>query len=230
MNRKIKTLLIVGLCLVIVSSCVVIAIVFSGSRKYDTVGNDSQRIDSSENVISSVATSDLTSTNKNITITGDLAPNGLDATLFIKKAYELKYLFAISSFDNPNEISVNKLVQYAFCHMYYDSLVDMPKSENLVYRSASADEISAEITKQFNITDLNVKESDLYNSAKDNFEMWEPKYSTIVVATSTVSILSDSSYKIVANYYSDEKKAILKGAITITISKIESLYYISSML
>ncbi|HOV69648.1 MAG TPA: hypothetical protein PLZ84_04940, partial [Clostridia bacterium] len=115
-----------------------------------------------------------------------------DARLLVKRIYELKFLMALESFDSPSEISVNKLVQYAFCYLYYDSLVDMPRKDNLVLREASRYEIAAKLKSLFNLTDVEITNSDLYNAEKDIFEMWEPNLAREVYAQAECLVSGDT--------------------------------------
>lgn len=134
------------------------------------------------------------------------APKDFDISLHTKRMYELAYLFGIKGFDSPQKINVDVLVQYAFCHLYYDSLVDMPKTTGMIYRQAVESSIHEEIHRLFNITNTAVKTSILYNESKNIFEMWQPDYSKTVYADVSYKKLSSNNHELTAVFYEDSKK------------------------
>ena len=57
-------------------------------------------------------------------------PEYINADALAHRSYELRYLLAQEKFSSADDISVNALVQFAFCHIYYENLTDMPSSGN----------------------------------------------------------------------------------------------------
>lgn len=149
-------------------------------------------------------------------------------TTIIKCCYELKYIFAVDSFENPKDISVSKLTQYGLCHLYYSSILDAPERENLEYRDASKEDIKNVLKNQFNLDDIDVEKSDLYNKSEDKIEMWIPSYSEQVYFDYTSEEQGDDLILNVT-YYSNEVKSEVKGNLTITVAKNGDRYYIKGM-
>lgn len=153
----------------------------------------------------------------------------IDEEYYANRAYELKYLLAIESFNSPSEISVSKLVQYAFCRLYYNNLVDMPR-EGVKMREATAEQINSQIQKDFGKVNVDITKADLYNSGKKKFEMWEPLYGRDLYLTTSSSVQSDGTYVIEASFFSDEKKATSLGSATITVTtQKDGKQYISKL-
>ncbi len=153
-----------------------------------------------------------------------------DTNFYVKRMYELKFLFAQNSFNSPTEISPSAIVQYAFCHIYNESLVDMPVKTGLTYREASEAQISTQIAKLFNITRSDITKSDLYNSSKKIFEMWEPKLKTAVYSSSKLKKLSDNNYEITATYYKTKDKSSVMGTSVGVFEKNSNGIYITKMM
>ena len=146
----------------------------------------------------------------------------------IKCCYELRYIFAINEFDDISTVSVNKLAQYGLCHLYYNSLLDIPASDELEYRDASKKDIEAVLKSQFNVEGLNLEESDIYNKAEQKFEMWVPNYSQQITYDYTVTDNGDN-LTINVVYYEDEVRSKVKSEATINVAKEGDLYYIKSL-
>lgn len=146
----------------------------------------------------------------------------------VKCCYELKYIFAIDGFNKPKDISVSKLTQYALCHLYYGSVLDVPERESLELREASKKDIKNVLKKQFDLTGIKLENSDLYNKKKKIFEMWIPNYSEQAYYDFSAK---ENNGNIVINavYYKDEVKSEKKGEATITVAKQGDKYYIKSM-
>lgn len=143
-------------------------------------------------------------------------PEYIDADALANRSYELRYLFAQKKFESPEEISVNVLVQFAFCHMYYENLADMPTSGNKI-RRATADEIKTQIQKYFGALDVDITTADLYNKGKERFEMWEPNYGSDIYYDVKVTSEGDNLYKAVTTFYTDSLKseATFRTALTV---------------
>ncbi len=153
----------------------------------------------------------------------------IDEEYYANRAYELKYLLAIDSFNSPSEISTSKLVQYAFCRLYYNNLTDMPR-EGVKMREATAEQINSQIQKDFGKVNVDITKSDLYNSGKKKFEMWEPLYGRDLYCTTSSTAQSDGTYVIEASFFSDEKKTTSSGSATITVTtQKDGKQYISKL-
>jgi hypothetical protein len=187
---------------------------------------------SNENLlIPSQSQSQPKSTNEHIfEIESQLSNDEINIPYFVKQMYELKYLFAQNSFNSPTEISKNVVVQYAFCYLYYESLVDMPVKTGITYRKASEQQIASKIKQLFNITRTDINQADLYNQQKQIFEMWEPKLTTKVFSSSKCIKLKDKSYEITSTFYKNASKSITLDTIVATFEKNESGIYIKKMM
>ena len=148
---------------------------------------------------------------------GTNIPDYINADALAHRSYELYFLFAQDRFNSPDEISVNALVQYSFCHLYYDNLTDMPRSGNIL-RQASADEIKQELFKHFGEIDVDITRADLYNKGRQCFEMWEPTYGTDIYYDVKISRAGEKTYKASSTFYSD---STLKDEIGKTVLTVE---------
>lgn len=155
-------------------------------------------------------------------------PDYIDADALANRSYELRYLIAAKKFDSPADLSVNALVQFAFCHLYYENLIDMPTSGNKL-REASADDIKLELLKQFGSVDVDITAADLYNSGKKKFEMWEPHYGTEIFYDVSVVADSDNCYKAVTDFYTDSSKSERKGKTVLTVKDIGGKVFIQKL-
>lgn len=240
-----KTAVIIGaVCLAVLIAVVVFAVKRSQGGSYDTVGvsgtteSDEQKISAAhvtvdDSVNAYNATGAVTSGTKAtadsvINVGGDTAPSDLNVQLYTKLAYELHYLFGFSSFTSASELEVSPLVQFAFCHIYYDSLLDMNSSDAHTYRSCSAAAINSQIKKLFNVTGVNITGSDLYDASAGIFEMWQPSYTGSCYADSTLKN-GDGSYTLTSVFYLDAAKTTKGATVTLSLVKGDSGYYISSM-
>ena len=211
-----------------------LAAVFAGGGDYATVQmttttkTQSERTTDTMSADASSTTADTTVNAGAISIQADTpAPEELDTQLFVKLGYELRFLFAVDAFDDPADISASKLVQFAFCHLYHDSLTDADRAETMVYRSASAQQIEDELYQLFRVRDVEIEQSDLYNSGEAIFEMWEPDYSADVFANATLR-QSGEDYRLEVTYYAQEQKTDQIGELTLTIGSDDG-YYIAAL-
>lgn len=143
-------------------------------------------------------------------------PEYINADALAHRSYELRYLLAQEKFDSPDDISVNALVQYAFCHLYYDDLIAMPRTGNKL-RQATADEINQEILENFGEVGTDITKADLYNSGRKCFEMWEPLYGTDIYYDVTVVPAGDDTYKASTTFYGDSAKKEIIGKTVLTV-------------
>lgn len=214
-------LLISGAVIVVVAICVAGAFLLKKPVEYETLAS------SAAPPVSSVQ-SDGEKTGE-IQVTGDDAEGKLDIALFAKKAYELKYLFAVSAFDTPSQIPVSALVQYAFCHLYYESLLDMPAGGKPVYREADEQAIRAQLEEQFGRVDVEVKNSDLYNPENGVFEMWQPNNQGQVSCNAHSVKTADGLYEITVEFFDSQVKNLPKGTAKLTLSQTDSGFIIVKM-
>ncbi|MDD6203936.1 MAG: hypothetical protein PUC05_02935 [Firmicutes bacterium] len=143
-------------------------------------------------------------------------PEYINADALALRSYELCYLLAQKKFNSPEEMSVNALVQYCFCHLYYENLTDMPRSGNRL-RQASVEEIKLEILKQFGTVDVDITQADLYNSGMQCFEMWEPLYGTDVFYEVSLSRTGENTYRVSSTFYSDSSQREIMGTTVLTV-------------
>lgn len=142
--------------------------------------------------------------------------NVVDSEYFANRSYELCFLLAVNSFNKPDDISVNALVQFAFCRIYYDNLTDMPRS-GVKTREATVKQIQAQIQKDFGSVSVDVTKSDLYNRDKKKFEMWEPLYGSDIYFNTKSEKVSNSEYNVTSTFYNDEAKTEIKGTTVMTV-------------
>lgn len=155
--------------------------------------------------------------NDSIIIQGADIPAGFDTYAYVKRSYEIRFLFAQTSFDAPGDMSVNKLVQYAFCHLYYDHLIDMPPKTGLVYRQAPPEEIHRILLAHFGISGIDITASDLYAPDKGYFEMWEPDYASAIYFDAEVTPAGDHTYLVKTTFYTKQDKKTVKGKTEATV-------------
>lgn len=153
------------------------------------------------------------SENENTSKSGDSV---VDSTYYANRSYELRFLLAIDSFDSPSDISANAIVQYAFCRIYYDNLVDMPR-KGVKMREATKKQIEEQIKKDFGHVDVDVTKADLYNEGKKKFEMWEPLYGTDIYYDAKSEEVSKNEYTVTTTFYEDEAKSEVKGTTVLTV-------------
>ena len=143
-------------------------------------------------------------------------PEYINADALAHRSYELRYLLGQEKFTSPDDISPSALVQFAFCHIYYENLTDMPSSGNRL-RTASADDIKLQILKYFGSVSVDITKADLYNSGKKQFEMWEPHYGTEIYYDTEIKRAGTDTYKVTAVFYSDEAKTEKTGKTVLTV-------------
>ena len=240
-NRKNVVIAIV--CVLLVAVCVLTAVFFLSQRRYQTVeglasgesGSLSQTGDPSESAGPSgqadgTGNSVLDEQGISVTLQAEL-PEGLDPLRYVKQAYELKNLMAVSSFQSAADIPVNPAVQYAFCYLYTgeDCLVDF-ETGAMTYREATESEIREQIISLFGDCPFDIKQSDLYASGKQSFEMWQPNYSGNVYATAKLTAAEDGAYQIEISFFEDAGKTETAGTSVITVKPAENgSYYLASM-
>lgn len=151
---------------------------------------------------------------------GGSVPSYIKGDDLAKKSYELSFLLAQKKFNSPKEINVNAIVQYAFCHLNYDYLIDMPTS-GLKMRTASVDSIKKEIKKHFGDVSVDVTKSDLYNGKNKCFEMWEPSYGTEIFYDVDVSSRGNKTYKVMTTFYTDSTKEEVLGKTILTVKDVK---------
>ena len=143
-------------------------------------------------------------------------PEYINADALAHRSYELRYLLGQEKFSSPDDISPSALVQFAFCHIYYENLTDMPNSGNRL-RTASADDIKLQILKYFGSVSVDITKADLYNSGKKQFEMWEPHYGTEIYYDTEIKRAGTDTYKVTAVFYSDSAKTEKTGKTVLTV-------------
>ena len=137
-----------------------------------------------------------------IEVTGDTPAENFNTVLYTKRLYELHYLFAVYDFDKVSELSVSQVVQYAFCSLFYDSLVDMPAEDKaMVLRQVIPESISDKLVQLFGENTIDITQSDLYNKDKGLFEMWQPRLRSTVYARTTCKALGKAEYQLTAQFF-----------------------------
>lgn len=164
-----------------------------------------------------------------IYVKSEIPAKEFDAEFYAKRLYELKYLFAVNGFKSVSELSPSVVVQFAFCHLYFDSLVDMPDEKDLIYRQVLPESISSKIQQLFGKNNVDIKKSDLYNSSKDVFEMWLPRYRTSVYADVECKKSGADAYEVTATFYTDKDKKQADSTVAGVFKKEGNNFIISSM-
>lgn len=179
-----------------------------------------------DEVIVKVSSNQQSSSQLQTNASKDKAP--YDLKTVANRAFELKYLFAVDNFNTPNKISVNVLVQYAFCHLYFENLASMPES-GIILRETTSDKLNNILKEHFNLSSVKVEESDLYNISTKKFEMWQPNYGTDVFYDTKTSKIDDSTYETDITFYQNSSKTAIKGQATVTVKKTGKTYTIQTM-
>lgn len=164
-----------------------------------------------------------------ITATGDFDPDVFDAAFYTKRLYALKYLFAVDEFDEVSDLPVSAAVQFAFCHLYYDSLVDMPEERPMLLRQVMPASISTQLEKLFGDNSLDITKSDLYNAEKKLFEMWQPSHRTPVYANADCTSKEDNSYELTATFFTSHRKDRIDCVVVGVFKKQHGHYTLDSM-
>lgn len=135
---------------------------------------------------------------------------------FALRSYELAYMMAEKDFDNPTDIPRDLAVQYAFTHLFFRDFHSI-NNKAVVYRSATADQISAELIKQFGTDDFDIKSSVLYNPSKEIFEMWTPEYGTNIYYHIDAVNINGNEAEIITTFFNELKRETMLGRATITV-------------
>lgn len=83
------------------------------------------------------------------------------------------------------------------------------------YRDAKESQIKEQLTRYFGRDDFKVKDSVLYNSGRDIFEMWIPEYGcNIYYRVDAVNVDKDKA-EIITTFYNELKRETMLGRTTI---------------
>ena len=197
MNKILWVLLTLSMCIGLFTAC---SNADPNVKKTTSASNDNYVVDTDENESESSSQSN----------------GAVDIDYYANRSYELHFLLAIASFDDPSQISANALVQYAFCRLYYDNLVDMPRS-GVKMREATKKQIDDQIQKEFGKVSVDITKSDLYNQSKKKFEMWEPLYGSDIYFDAKTEEVNKNEYTVTSTFYNDEAKNEVKGTTTLTV-------------
>ena len=147
---------------------------------------------------------------------------------FALRSYQLAFMMAQTNFDKPGDIPLDLLVQYAFSHTLFKNLNEMT-NHAVQYRSASEEDIRAELKKQFGTDDFPVTDSVLYNPEKKLFEMWIPEYGTNIFYTIDAVNVDGSQAEIITTFYNELERKTLLGRTTITVKISDGAPVIASL-
>ena len=144
--------------------------------------------------------------------TDPVTVNGVEVSVtdFSLRAYELAYMMAQPKF------TIDALVQFAFCHVYFKNLNEM-NNKAMQYRDATEDQIKDQLMTYFGSDDFKVKDSVLYNSGKDIFEMWIPEYGCNIYYTIDAVNVSVDKAEIITTFYNELKRETMLGRTTINV-------------
>lgn len=232
-KQKLPVLLMLLGVLILVVVVSVVGVWLS-QKKYDTVTDSKPSSDASEALVSGTSggsgedDAESVAVDHSIAVTGDVSDD-FDAALYTKRLYELKIQFAVSGFDSVSDLTPSVVVQYAFCHLYYDSLVDMPEEKDMLLREVLPSSITSEVKELFGENSVDITKSDLYESDKNLFEMWQPKLRAAVYANSVCEKQSDTTYQLTSTFYKTKDKLEVTGTVTGVFVKQGDHYILTGM-
>ena len=152
----------------------------------------------------------------------------VDTGEFAIRAYELYYMLGQTDFQNINGIDVSALTQFAFCHLFYDELYNMPGG-SMMYRQASQEDIDRCIEQFFGKNEIDTTKSVLYNRGKRVFEMWQPEYGTDIYYNVNSAEIDGVEVIIDVTFYSDINKSEQLNNIVLKLSIENNSAVISAM-
>jgi hypothetical protein len=240
-KQKIPLIIMVAGAVILVISISLAGILF-WQGEYKTINRDGETGDTSSSLKSAVAEqqqdvsnqtgqTEIRQTGKSdsISVSGKISPKEFDAEFYAKRLYELKYLFGVDGFKSISDISTSAVVQFTFCHLYYESLVDMPDEKDMIFRQVLPESISAKIEELFGKNKIDISKSDLYNPDKKVFEMWQPRYSSNVYADIKCSKSGVNTYEITATFFLEKTKNKADSIVTGVFKKEGSNFILTSM-
>lgn len=144
-----------------------------------------------------------------------LGDTEVKVTDFALRSYELAMMMG-QTFKKPTDIPLDAAVQYAFLHVLYPDFYAID-NKSIQYKTATAEEIKAELKKQFGTDDFDITKSVLYNSSKKVFEMWTPEYGTNIYYTIDAVNIEGDHADIITTFYNELKRSTMMGRTTITV-------------
>lgn len=154
----------------------------------------------------------------------------VDVGAFARRSYELCFLLGQTSFGSVDEMSLDAAVQFAFCHLNYEELWQMPVSVD-VYRTATVEEISDKLEEYFGENKIDPTKSVLYTASLKKLEMYQPKYGVGVFynVDSFEKTDEEGVYEIITTFFGERSKANVIGRTTMKIKVAEGKAVIVSM-
>ena len=146
---------------------------------------------------------------------------------FALRSYELAFMMALN-FEKPTDLPVDAAVQYALVHVYYPDFHSI-NNKSIQYRTATPDQVKAELVKQFGTDDFPITDSVLYNPEKEIFEMWTPEYGTNIYYNVDAVNVSGSEAEIITTFFNEMKHATMLGRATITVKVQDGKPVIASL-
>lgn len=143
-------------------------------------------------------------------------PEYINKDELANRSYELHFLLGQEKFSSPNKLPPNVIVQFAFCHIYYENLCEMPTT-GMKMRETTTEEIKTQILKYFGEVATDITKSDLFNKTTNNFKMWEPKYGAEIFYDSKLVKNSEGLYVCTTTFYTDSKKQDVLGKTVLTV-------------
>lgn len=177
------------------------------SSSNQNINTDSGSSTSSENTTSTPSASSTEMPN---------VPKYINKDDLANRSYELHFLLGIDKFSSPNELPPNVIVQFAFCHIYYENLCSMP-TEGMKLRETTGKEIEAQISKYFGNISTDITKSDLYNKATQKFKMWEPTYGTAIFYDAKLTQNNEGLYVCTTTFYTDSTQKNIYGKTILTV-------------
>jgi len=153
-----------------------------------------------------------------------------DKDTFAKRVCELRELDA-DNFTDASKLSINKIVYYSFCHMYYKTIYDIPKTSALREWQSAIDTMNSEIKKNFLIGSFDATKSDNYQTSKKIFDMWQPNARTAPIYNAEVKQISTDKYELTVTFFdkNDTAKSTPLTKSVATIVKSDGNYVFASL-
>lgn len=135
---------------------------------------------------------------------------------FALRSYELAFMLAQPKFKSVNDIPVDALAQFAFAHLYYENLYEIP-NKMTDYCQTTQKKLNDELKKHFGENKVDLTKSELYNKSKKKFEMWMPEYGQNIYYKVDAANVEGDKAVIITTFYNELKKTTKLGRTTITV-------------
>ncbi len=133
------------------------------------------------------------------------------------RSYELAYMMGQKEFSSPNQLSVDVLTQYGFSHVLLPNLNETT-NKTMEYRTATLEQIQAELQKLFGTVDADLTKAELYKPSEKIFEMWMPDYGCNIYYTIDAVNVEGNKADIITTFYNELARSTMLGRTTLTVT------------